>query len=1853
MVKPTDVSRTLLFALSCLIAGLAWPEARVEMFSPSGYAKDVRQVTVRFSEALVALGDPGRLDPFSVDCEVPGNGRWIDERTWVYDFDYDVPGAVRCRFKRRNDLRTLAGEPVHTPPEYTFHSGGPAIVHREPFGERADERQVFLLALDAVADPDSIRKHVRCRIAGSEATRPIDLVQGSERSRILDALQAAPTHHVWELIDLASRHLPAADEHETRTRALERIEMVRCRGHPLPGGSHVELIWGAGVAGLNGMATTRERSVSFSVRPDFRALLACTDKFEGRCVGGIHVRFTAPVSRELAGGIRLLDEDGVVVPAEMDDGSHVHRIDYPKAFEDQTSYRAELVAPITDVDGRALANASSFPATMQLGRLPAGASFGNGIRVVERDVGALAPVLLRRVEEPLSGRSLRIAEDSEIVAWMRQIGKAPNAEGDEWVGSASGRSVFEAVESGVAFTFSPGSADHPYRVAGVPLPVPGFHVVELELPAAGSLPLRYVAGFTVVTDLAVHLHRAKESSVVWVTGLSDGKPVEGADIAITDVCTGETVARAATDPDGLARIPGGLPWRDACAGFRYLVTARKDGDLVVSTSGSRRHGEPGPTVVAHAVLDRALFQPGETVSMKLVVRLGTSEGLVVPPRLPTKVKISVEQYWTDERHEATVDLNEDGTAPASFDLPPSARLGWYTVYLEVNGDKRRVGDLRVERFRVGTMRAAILGPEGPLVNTGFVPITLSVEHLAGGGAASLPVSVRTAVRPWFYHWEYREPPEPRTASATLDSNGTAQLDVPLPRLERKSLLNLEMDYQDANGQRKTASKRIELWPAAIDLTVQGDDTRPMDKRILVKAVGLDGSAAPGVPVEASISYPRYSDEVRLPGGFRGYIRQSESRLIANCSGHTDADGSLGCTVPPEAPDVVFVEATGWDEDGNTTRAVGTTGHWSHARRHKWLEVESERTFAVGETVPISLDLPFAEATVLTTVHREGVLTAFVERVMGTQAVINVPVRRNYAPNVQISVLAIRPRVQPAHRLESPQPVVPDPPRPESRYRSSRSYAHWNFTMAIPDGPVYRLETVDVPVALDTHALSVHVEPDRDSYRIRDRARVRITVLGPDGHPRPDAEVALVAVDEGLLELEANETWDILKAMMDERYARLDTSTSMQRLSQTFDLGPDTETVIVTGAYRRASGFDVEPVDENPAMRERFDALLLWRARLAMDDEGTAEAEIPLNDLLTSFRIVAVATAGEDLFGTGEATIRTTQDLIVHAGLPEVVREGDTFDAVFTVRNASDTARRINVTARAEGLPKLRPKRLRLRGGQTREVSWPVTVPAGVDGMHWEVMATGRLAADGLAVRQTVQPAVPVRVQQATLTQLAALRELPVKAPDKALPGRGGIRVSLRPSLADNLGTVREAMSRYRYSCVEQVVSAAVVLDDEGRWAAAMASALSSLDDDGLLRFFPSAALHGSPVLTAYVLTIADAAGKTIPDDLRESMVEGLEGYLAGRIVRPSVFQAADSQLRRLSVLAALARHGSLDQAMLDKVEVHAESLPTSALLDWIDILARALPEDERLTAAKDVLRVRLNLQGTSMGFSTEHRDRLWWLMVAPDGNAARAILSVLEYPDWQAEVPRMVRGLFGRQTRGRWQTTVANAWGTVAAGAFRAAFEAEPVTGASTVRLGEVEQQASWPSPGDAKAAALPEPIELPWSAAQVLALSHDGMGTPWGMVQFRAAVPLTEPTERGYRIVRRVDAVDRRDARRWSRGDVAQVVLEIDADADMTWVVVEDPLPPGAVVLGSGLGGDSAILSPTHVRGDGWPVFTERDFDSYRAYYRYVPKGRTTLRYNIRYNTAGTFQLPPSRVEAMYAPEMHAEMPIKPVAIR
>ena len=148
-------------------------------------------------------------------------------------------------------------------------------------------------------------------------------------------------------------------------------------------------------------------------------------------------------------------------------------------------------------------------------------------------------------------------------------------------------------------------------------------------------------------------------------------------------------------------------------------------------------------------------------------------------------------------------------------------------------------------------------------------------------------------------------------------------------------------------------------------------------------------------------------------------------------------------------------------------------------------------------------------------------------------------------------------------------------------------------------------------------------------------------------------------------------------------------------------------------------------------------------------------------------------------------------------------------------------------------------------------------------------------------------------------------------------------------------------------------------------------------------------------------------------------------------------------------------------------------------------------------------------------------------------------------------------------------------------------------------------------------------------------------------MVQALAAVPLTRPQFAGYRLARRVEAVQRKVPDAWSRGDVVRVRVTLEAAQPMTWVVLADPVPAGASVLGSGLGRDSAIAAADKApREGGSPTFEERAPDAVRAYWEFLPAGTHQFAYTLRLNQDGDFGMPPTRAEAMYAPEVFGELP-------
>jgi alpha-2-macroglobulin len=169
-------------------------------------------------------------------------------------------------------------------------------------------------------------------------------------------------------------------------------------------------------------------------------------------------------------------------------------------------------------------------------------------------------------------------------------------------------------------------------------------------------------------------------------------------------------------------------------------------------------------------------------------------------------------------------------------------------------------------------------------------------------------------------------------------------------------------------------------------------------------------------------------------------------------------------------------------------------------------------------------------------------------------------------------------------------------------------------------PAFRLGVAEIRVGTRAHQLDVTVKADKENYSVRSKAQVQIQVKLPNGQPAANAEVALVAVDQALLELMPNDSWNVLEAMMQRRAWGVETSTAHMEIIGRRHFG---RKAVPAGGGGGRSG-----------TRELLDTLLLWNPKIQLDAKGQATVAVPLNDALSTFKIVAVADASTGFFWIG-------------------------------------------------------------------------------------------------------------------------------------------------------------------------------------------------------------------------------------------------------------------------------------------------------------------------------------------------------------------------------------------------------------------------------------------------------------------------------------------------------------------------------------------------------------------------------------------------------------------------------------------
>jgi len=1664
----------------------------LQSFSPQGDTGVVQYARARFSEDMVRVGDASVRNPFivSANCKDYGSGRWLDTRTWVYRFNDNLP-ALRCEFRLVANLKSVQGKPVSSYPLYHFnriqatvgydHSGerGVRIIDSWPrHNDPVVEDQVFLLKLDKSTDVKSLPGQVWCLTSNLPERLPAKFLTPAETAAFIG--RQTPEVREWWRGALGQGWWDA-DSRKQRQEPVKEWRAVSC-GRRLTGGEGVRVVMGKGVAAATGARRGSEQVLSFYVRKPFTAFFTCSrQKPAAPCVplADMNLRFSEVVTAEQIAAVRLQSGDRVWTPVLPDGesytGGDAPELRFKGPFPANAAFTLTLPPDIRDPFGRPLANAVRFPLAVRTDTWPPLAKFAADFGVVETAVGAV-PLTVRNLEATLPGKTgvtlyTQKMEDSEVafIQALKRIGVGNYGHLDKpLIARQPGVTAQELPRTTVARDF---------EVIGIPV-TQGLFLHEVESRYLGEWISQkpqpaFVHALSLVTNLGVHVQMGRANGQVWVTDLAGGKPVANAEVSVWDCYDERRLWSGQTNAQGLVRVERGVfverPYQETeyksnCQGSPWVIMAASGGDRSFALSewnggieswrfnlygendyecweecggygygyGETRTGD----YVAHTIFDRTLLRAGETVHMRHLLRRNKLSGISAPDSTQRVSAVQVEHRGSDTRFELPAAFTAIGNASNDWTIPKSARLGEYCVSLKLVDDTvLPAGCFRVSAFRLPVLKADLGLPAAPVLPAPNVPLQLQLQYLSGGGYSRAPVTLRGKFEPEPYtvpagfeefnfysvpvkapsgpnqEYDWQSTDLPETALTLDDAGGLSALTPTLPEIDRVGRLRMEMEFRDPSGETQTVGAETRFWPAAVlpGLRVLSSWLGG-DGPVVVEAVvvGRDGKPVADSPVEWQGSLVYWdSHRKRTLGGYYAYdSTRREEAVAVNCAKKTDSQGRLLCRLPLKRSGELRLKLIATDREGR--RAASESSVWVAGADDWWFDqgnddridvIADKKQHAVGDVARLQVRMPFRDATALVTVARDGVLDSFVTTLNGKEPVVEVPVKPDYAPNVYVSVLTVR----------------------------GRNHAIQPTALVDLGRPAFKLGIARLKVGWEGYRLGVKVQTDKAVYHPRDTVQATVQVSNAAGRERLPAntEITLAVVDEALLELADNTSWDPVPALVNARAYELNTATNQLQVVGKRHFG---KKALPAGGGGGRGG----------STRELLDSLVYWKATAPVDAEGKAVFSFPLNDSLSAFRVVAVATS-RDQFGHGAATLRSTRELQVLSGLPLTVRHGDRYQAEFTVRNSHTQTETLTLTVNSAALAAPFVRELTLAAGESGRVTVPVTVPKRIDTLAWEISAVSANFSDRLKVSQQVLPAAPLQTLAGEFTQLTpdVPYRLPLSLPAASV-GEGRIELDLQPSLGGTLEPVRQWFRDYYYSCLEQKTTKAAGLHNPALWADIMGDLPTYLDDSGLAAFFPGG--KGSPFLTVHVLRLSNALDWPLPGEARDRMLSALEAYVQRKLPAATYEywiydERQDTVQRQMEAMSLLAQYGRFKPVMLDTLRLQPALWDFHILLDWRELLRHATGlanRQLRLNEVNRLLKAQLAQAGSSVMVISEARKERWWWYDSNEQLQARLILSTLGDKEWDAERPLLVRGLLRHQKNGHWQTTLANLWGGMA-----------------------------------------------------------------------------------------------------------------------------------------------------------------------------------------------------------------------------
>jgi uncharacterized protein YfaS (alpha-2-macroglobulin family) len=545
-------------------------------------------------------------------------------------------------------------------------------------------------------------------------------------------------------------------------------------------------------------------------------------------------------------------------------------------------------------------------------------------------------------------------------------------------------------------------------------------------------------------------------------------------------------------------------------------------------------------------------------------------------------------------------------------------------------------------------------------------------------------------------------------------------------------VQVSAEVTDSNRQKQVASSRLIVHPASNyvglrprSLHVSAGSAIELD----VVVTDIDGRVVAGRPVTLVAERVECAT---VPGSPECDDHRVEASRVAMTSGSQPGVARLNTR---EAGEYV-IAAVVTDNVGRKSRSE--TSVWvggnevladPKANATAVTLIADQAEYRVGETARLLVLAPFAPFKGLVTVNRNGILSATAVASEERSTFVEVPVTAEQIPQAKLCVDLVGRAVS----------------------RAANRDAEATASAAQPPMPTHSTNCIQLNVPPRDRTLAIELSPQASESQPSARATIRVSVRHPDGKPTAGAQVALAVVDEAVLSLKEpvfykDEYFSLVdvQPQASERYAPdpiayfygephpvTHTTVTNWTLQQDVPAGATlfeaenapaqrrhgaprrmgtglaslsseskaTAKLVTLGSVAEFGSSRGDPappsLQTQLALRRHYTPLAAYYPKLSTDRDGLARVNFTLPDSLTRYRVMAVAAAGDNRFGSAETTLTTDLPLTVRASPPRFLNQGDRAALPVVLNNRASVARSVEVAARGCRLAWVGPQALRV------------------------------------------------------------------------------------------------------------------------------------------------------------------------------------------------------------------------------------------------------------------------------------------------------------------------------------------------------------------------------------------------------------------------------------------------------------------------------------------------------------------------------------------------------------------------------